>query len=60
MTATSIFWDFWEDYEELGFGEYEESIKWPQAKEKWMNERFRPHLNRMLFMIGSVATKRNR
>jgi hypothetical protein len=37
-----------EDYLELCYGEYEEDISWERAREKYVNQRFRVHLNKIV------------
>lgn len=37
-----------EDYLELCYGEYEEDLSWEKAREKYVNQRFRVYLNRLV------------
>ena len=47
-TASAVFWEFLEDYYELVYGEYDESLNWDKAQERYVNQRFRVSMSRMV------------
>jgi hypothetical protein len=50
-TAASMYWELIEDYLELCYGEYEEDITWERAREKYVNQRFRVQLNKIVTFL---------
>lgn len=53
-TAAAIYWDLLEDYYELVYGQYDERLtSWQEARETFVNQKFRLKLNRMASFLQS-------
>ena len=50
-TAVDIYWDILEDYNVLCYGEYDESLNWDKARDKYINQKFRAQLNRAVIAM---------
>ena len=46
-----IYWDILEDYNVLCYGEYDESLNWDKARDKYINQKFRAQLNRAVIAM---------